>query len=155
MNQSEEPKVRIGQVFVSSVKFKHREDALRLSPRTEVDLSFAIDIEVKTAKGGEQGFIRIGLETKKDKAEDPLYSIRVEMIGIVKQEAGAQDFSAQNYLISSGAFMMYPFMREFIANLTARARFGPVWLKPMNFNALTDQMQASIDRETKETVDEG
>jgi preprotein translocase subunit SecB len=36
--------------------------------------------------------------------------------------------------------MLYPFLREAVANLTGRGRFGPVWLNPFNFMLLAQEV---------------
>lgn len=143
MNQSSDPKIRIAQVFVSSVGFSHREDALSLPHQTDLgNVSFAVNVEVATAPKGDQGLIRIILQTKPE--EKPLYSIRVEMIGMVVGEDPTESTLAQDYLVNSGAFMMYPFLREFIANLTTRGRFGPLWIRPINFKKIAEEMQQNM-----------
>lgn len=145
MTESTEPKIRIAQVFVSSVIFQHREDALTLPAKTDVGhLPFDVSVEIGTSPAGDQGIVKISMETPKEGR--PLYYVNVEMIGLVEQEAGAEKNTVRDYLIRSGAFMIFPFMRECIANITARGRFGPVWVKPVNFEALAKRMQENADR---------
>jgi preprotein translocase subunit SecB len=144
MSQSGEPKVRIGQVFVSSVAFEHREDALQLSPKTDLgNLTINVSVQVGVQRDGNAGFVKVIVAT--DNEQNPLYRFAVEMSGIIEADEGAPLKSANDYLINSGAFMMYPFLREFVANLTTRGRFGPVWLRPMNFRAITEGIQRSMD----------
>jgi hypothetical protein len=40
------------------------------------------------------------------------------------------------YFTTSGAALLYPFVRQVVADLTWRGRFGPVWLNPMNVAAM-------------------
>ena len=37
------------------------------------------------------------------------------------------------YVKSAAGPMLYPFVRETLANITSRGRFGSIWLKPFNF----------------------
>ena len=146
MTQSAEPRIKIGQVFVSSVAFAHREDVLQLSPKTEIgNLPLSVSVEVGVEKDGGKGFVVLRLATKDD--ERPLYLFRVEMIGLVARDKEETDdgINVHDYLIKSGAFMMYPFMREFVANLTARGRFGAIWIRPLNFKKIADNLQLKIE----------
>ncbi len=146
MSQSAEPRIRIGQVFVSSVAFEHREDVLQLSPRTEIgELAIKVGVQIGIQKDGKSGFVKIVVAT--DNEKNPLYRFAVEMTGIIENDSASNQEAAKDYLIRSGAFMMYPFLREFVANLTTRGRFGPVWLRPMNFKVVAEQIQKQMDEE--------
>ena len=141
MTQVSDPNIRIAQIFLSSVSFAHREDALRLPPNTGLgEMEVQINVEIEIAHGGDHGVIRLRAETRPD-AND-LYRLRVEMTAMVMHADGAEGMTVNDYLMKSGSFMVYPFLREAVANLTARGRFGPIWLRPINFKALAEQMNA-------------
>jgi hypothetical protein len=45
-------------------------------------------------------------------------------------------------VINGGVSMVFPFVREAIANLTMRGRFGPVWIDPLNVQAIVADAQS-------------
>jgi preprotein translocase subunit SecB len=47
-----------------------------------------------------------------------------------------------DYMASGGGPTLFPFLRECVANLTGRGRFGPLWLRPINFVQLAEQLTA-------------
>jgi len=48
----------------------------------------------------------------------------------------APNMPLDRYFTTSGAALLYPFVRQVVADLTSRGRFGPVWLNPMNVTAV-------------------
>lgn len=58
------------------------------------------------------------------------------MSAILEKIEEHEKFELGTYLTSKGCALLFPFIRETIANLTARGRFGPVWLNPVNVVAL-------------------
>lgn len=139
MPEHSEPQIRIGQVFLSFASFDHREDALQLPTNTPLgEIAVQLDVQIKIAEDGDGGIIRLRAGTKP--GADDLYRFRVEMTAMVAHAGGVGGMTVKDYLMKSGAFMVYPFLREAVANLTIRGRFGPVWLRPINFMALAEQM---------------
>ena len=133
--------IRLGQIFLASVNFTHRPDFLQVSPRTDIgEIGVDVTIEILRAEEGKKGLIRYIVQTRDD--QDPVYRFRVEMLGLV--ERTEPQANPQEFLVKSGAFVLYPFVREAVANLTARGRFGPIWLKPLNFVALAKQGKEAV-----------
>jgi preprotein translocase subunit SecB len=64
------------------------------------------------------------------------------MVAVVHQVDRAR-FPDQQLVEVVGA-MLYPFIREVVANLTIRGRFGPVWLNPFN---LRGAIQAAVQQQ--------
>lgn len=131
MDETKDPGLLIAQVFLLRAWFEHREDVLDLPHNTPVP---ELKIDVRTRIGfkpdDSEGIIILTVQTS-DKNENPLYRFLVEIAGSVKQEA-TKNMGVQEYLTKNGTAMLYPFLREVVANLTLRGRFGPVWLKPIN-----------------------
>ena len=58
------------------------------------------------------------------------------MSALVEQIGGHENFELEAYLKSNGWALLFPFVREALANLTGRGRFGPIWMNPVNVLAL-------------------
>jgi preprotein translocase subunit SecB len=150
MDETKQPGIQIQQVLLWSAQFEHRKDALSLPPMTRVELGIELEITAMAAEDGSQGAIVLKVRNNAE-SQDALYRLSFEMMGIVQKEAESPNMTVQEYLEKNGAATLYPFLREAVANVTARGRFGPLWLKPFNFVALGqgEWSHAPVDAQTE------
>ncbi len=136
MDPKRQPGVQFGQIYLSELQFSHRRDALNLPHSTPVDLD-RVKLEATIAERADHKVavltVRVSTDPKDGKA---LYQFVVEMVATVSVAEGEKNLPPAAYLKTAGPSTLYPFLREVVANLTMRGRFGPVWLKPFNFQAL-------------------
>lgn len=135
-DRTKPPGIMLGQIFLERAQFGHREDALMLpanTPLGEPNLLFSFKGGV--APDDKTGFVRVTVQSKPD--ERPLYNIDVAMVALVQTQKGKENMPLRDYVRTAAPTMLYPFVREVVANLTWRGRFGPLWLVPMNVAAAT------------------
>src|SRR4029077_15802182 len=126
----------IGHIYVNHVSFSHRPEAMSLPPTTSVSLDkIKLEIQVGEREDRKAAICTLRVWTDPD---DPkaLYQFSVEMVATASAVEGEENLPPAEYLRTSGPATVYPFLRELVANITARGRFGPIWLKPFNFQAL-------------------
>jgi preprotein translocase subunit SecB len=129
MDESSQPGLKIGQVFLAQAQFEHREDALTVSPKTAVELSIEIGVQTRVTDDGKRGVIVLSAATDSD---DQLYRFRVEMAGLVSADESSPNLEVRDYLAQQASAMMFPFLREAVASITGRGRFGPIVINPIN-----------------------
>ncbi len=135
VDRTQQPGILIGQVFLERAHFSHREDALTLPHDTPIGRPvLTVNFQGGVSPDGKAGFVRISVQTKPE--ERPLYILDVAMAAMVEVEEGKANLSLHDYVRGPGPAMLYPFIREVVANLTWRGRFGPLWLTPMNVGTL-------------------
>jgi preprotein translocase subunit SecB len=136
VDQKRQPGVQFGQIYLSELRFSHRRDALNLPHTTPVDLD-RVKLEARIAEQADHRVavltLRVSTDPKDGKA---LYQFLVEMVATVTVAEGEPNLPPAAYLKVAGPATLFPFLREVVANLTMRGRFGPVWLKPFNFQSL-------------------
>jgi preprotein translocase subunit SecB len=133
MDETLQPKIRIAQIFLERATFAHREDFLAFSPDTNVSAEVEIGLEVGVSSDGAKGRIRLSAASKPE--SESLYTFDLVMTALIERE-GEGNMPLERYLFTSGGAMVVPFLREAVANLTGRGRFGPLWLKPINLHAV-------------------
>ena len=139
MDETKQPGLQFAQIFLASVHFEHRKDALSLPPNTSVgELQIQVNIRAGGTDDEKMGIVAVSVATT---GEDPLYRFSLEMVALVEQEAAAKNLSVQEFVTKFGPATLYPFIRETVANVTGRGRFGPIWLKP--FNVTTTQWESA------------
>jgi len=130
------PGILVGQIFLDRAHFGHREDALVLPPDTPLgqpNLTFSFEGGVSPDE--KTGFVRVTVRSKPE--ERPLYNLDVAMVALIQAETGKENMPLRDYVRTAAPTMLFPFIREVVANLTWRGRFGPLWLVPMNIAAAT------------------
>ncbi len=128
-------KVMISSLVLGRSEFRHTGDFL--ATPTMALPNAPIGIEVGILRGVEPQNVAIRLVVTLDDPESP-YAFTVDyyvlMAFDLEGEEPPKDFDHR--LMVTGATMAFPYAREMLSNLTARGRFGPVWLNPTDFNAL-------------------
>lgn len=146
MDQTKAPGIRIAQILLERAVFEHREDFLALPPNTPIG---APDITLTTTAGqspdNKRGIIKLRVQTKPE--QRPLYNVDVEMTALVEVEEGKENMSIEQYIRVSGPAMIYPFIRQVVADLTFKGRFGPMWLNPVNFIAAAKNLRSVLGEE--------
>ena len=140
------PGLGIVQIFLESAEFSHRADALGLPPTTPAIIG-GVNVEVATdvAPDENSGFIRLAVST--DPEARPIYSVRLSMVAFAARQPGLEHMTVKEYLNRYGVVLLYPFLREAMASLTMRGRFGPVWLNPINPQVVTRALEEGEGRE--------
>lgn len=142
MDTTKQPGIQIAQVILLGAQFAHREDALALPPNTPIpDLPLQIEVKVGGKPGDPAAVLRLRVFT--ENRPESLYTFDIEIAALVTRIAGEENLDPFAYVNSMGPAAFFPFLREAVASVTMRGRFGPIWLKPMNFLALSQQAAAA------------
>jgi preprotein translocase subunit SecB len=134
VDPTKQPGITIGQVYLESARFSHRADFLNLPAAARQDLTLGTQVELAVGPDQNTGVLRLTVST----APNPmgLYELEIKVGALLHRTPGQENMTIQEYAANSGVPLLYPFVRETIANLTGRGRFGPFWLHPVNFLAL-------------------
>ncbi len=126
--------MELGQIVVEKATFRHREDYLTVPPKTPVGpLPLGLGVELALSNDKRRGAIRVILNT--DETQKPLYVLDISLVALIQAIRGHENMTVEQYATVNGAALLMPFLRELVANLTSRGRFGPVWLNPVNLAA--------------------
>ena len=137
MDKNQQPGILIAQVYLERAQFSHRDDASNLPPNSAWQPNMKVGFQGGVAPDEQTGFVRITVQTKPE--ERPLYNIDLTMIALVAVDAKRENLPLKDYVRGAAPAMLYPFVREAVAGLTWRGRFGPVWLSPFNVAAVMSQ----------------
>jgi hypothetical protein len=124
--------IRISQVFLLEARFAHRTDALSL-PHTTPHPEGLVNCQVRLYEGADPSTAAAGVRIQTaEEDQKALYRYSVEMVAVVTAVPGEENLPPSEYIRGPAIATLVPFIREAVANLTMRGRFGPVWLNPMN-----------------------
>lgn len=137
MDPTRQPGVSIGQVVLEKVQFEHRGDYLAFPPKTDIeDLSVRLSFQAGLTPDKTKGVLRVRAQTPE--TANALYRFDLTMAALIEVKPGEANMPLERYATISGVGLLYPFLREAVANLTQRGRFGPVWLSPLNVAAAVE-----------------
>lgn len=134
MDETKQPGLQINQILLTEAHFAHRKDWMALDPKTDIG-EVPINIQVKIAGKTGEKTAAVSIRAMTPDGSDSLYSFSVEITAIVSAIPGQENLDPAEYARNMGPAAFFPFLREAVANLTLRGRFGPLWLKPFNFTA--------------------
>lgn len=138
MDAKREPGVRIDQVFLIGARFSHRPDFLSLPARGEVPAQeVSVSFKILGSPGAKRAGVAVKVETNPED-KSAYYQFSVEVGALVSAIEGEENLPPLDYVKQAGGSFIFPFVREAVANLTARGRFGPVYLKPFNVRLATE-----------------
>lgn len=134
----------IAQVMLARADFKHRADFLSLPPDTK-NGNGAVEIAVECQHSAAESLAMVQLRAHNTDDREALYSFDVQMVVILNLHGRPPSVPAEHKaLAGTGAAILFPFVRETVASLTSRGRFGPLWLQPMNVRAVLDAGNAEV-----------
>jgi len=97
------------------------------------------DTEVSLKEMGDRGICQVILSTHPGSS----YELKLGMTALVRVIPGQENMTIREYLASGNCVAaLFPFLREAIANITGRGRFGPVFLDPINIREFAKQIQS-------------
>jgi len=141
--------IKIVQVFLETVQFTHRSDALSLPAETKPNVgNLKLQVELGLTSDEKRGYIN--LEARTDPSLSPVYNFEIGMVCLValEEREGTPKLSLREFLDSPAAInIVYPFLREAVANVTQRGRFGPVWMNLVDPKAfgLSEKPSAPVE----------
>ncbi len=142
MDKSKKPGIEIAQICLEGVSFSHRADYLRLPAKTTVDVGDVdVHFEVGLAEDEDRGVARVRVSTKAK--NNPVYNFDITIVGLFKVDEHAPNMTLREFFPISFA-TLFPFVRQAVADLTMRGRFGPVWIHPLNLIAIAKKTKAKL-----------
>lgn len=146
----------IGQIVLVHAHFSHRDDFLNHPPNALQNVELGTEVQVRISEGAYhvpdsatgRAVAGVGVRiTTKQSTPAPLYSFDIEVMALVIADSPEPALPPLEFVAQSGFATLFPFLRETVANLTMRGRFGPIWLKPLNIQAaVADAIAGSKER---------
>ena len=141
---------RIAQIVLSDASFSHRPDFLSLETTTKVPTGpLELSLECEVSAPDRVAIVRLRASNDSAPADASLYRFNLCLLAMLElsSESGLGE-GDEKVLAITAASMLFPFLRETLASLTSRGRFGPIWLQPVNVRQLiADNAQKPVANE--------
>src|ERR1019366_6697764 len=130
-DQTAQPGIIVDRIALKKVQFELAGEA---SVETGVAARHEIALGILADASAGSYHITAGLRTP---AEHPgPYRFEIVMEAIVREDPAARNMSAEHYARQYGWALLFPFIRERLADLTSRAAKGAYLLPPTNVMAI-------------------
>lgn len=102
-----------------------------------------LDVEIGTGVGVKDNIVNVQLKVnvKQMQNNTPLSELSATMVGTFEKNGESPINNMEDFGRINGASIIYPFIREHIANLALKAGLGPILLPPVNFQKLNKNKQ--------------
>lgn len=133
-------KITISAIHLEEARFAHVGDYLAALPAATAAQHVAdLQVQVLHADNPQTAGVRLSARSAE---RSPQYDFFVSYV-ILFQLEGERPAAFDERIAVTGATMLMPFVREAVATLTTRGRFGPVWLNPINFSGSLKHTEAT------------
>lgn len=132
-NINKDPGILLNEIYQGECHFSHSPNVLSLPKSTKPEvgpLEFTAEITIRDDKRA--GRVKITVASTK---QDSVYIFKLSMVGLFSQ-SDDPNMPMKQFMKGPAITIMFPFLREALANLTSRGRFGPVYLNPINTKLL-------------------
>ena len=102
-----------------------------------------LDVEIGTGVGVKDNVVNVKLSVNVKQMENGIAQSEMSatMVGIFEKTGESPLNDMEEFCRINGASIIFPFLREHIANLAMKAGLGPVMLPPVNFQKLNKNKQ--------------
>ena len=118
------------------------ESNLSREPNFNFD-NLKLDVAIGTGVGVKDNIVSVELRVnvKQMQNDTPLSELSATMVGTFEKKGDSPIDNMEDFGRINGASIIYPFIREHIANLAMKAGLGPIMLPPVNFHKLNKKKQ--------------
>lgn len=128
---SKQPGIRVDGMFVQSAQFSHADGFLDLPADTRFNGGLQIGASHALRADGKAA--RITLAASTDPQQQQPYKFEVVVVAQISELEGLQNLPIKDFISSAASIsLVYPFLRQTVAEITRGGRFGPVWLNVIN-----------------------
>ena len=102
-----------------------------------------LDVEIGTGVGVKDNVVNVKLSVNVKQMENGIAQSEMSatMVGIFEKTGESPLNDMEEFGRINGASIIFPFLREHIANLAMKAGLGPIMLPPVNFQKLNKNKQ--------------
>lgn len=141
-------KLTIAQIVLEQCEFKHRDDYLSVpSDKPPGEAGLTLSSQVLRAKNAPNEKALVRLHAASDSNATYVFEVTyVVFYGMAWDEGESVPADLEKRLMVTGATMLLPFVRETVASLTSRGKFGPIWVAPTNIADLSANAESDSPR---------
>lgn len=141
MDETKAPGIKVAQVFLSRFEFSHADNAINLPANTPMPES---EVQVKIQHGTDETRTKglVGITVSSLPTPNYLYKFSGELVALFEVDKDNPNMPLESFLKVNGAAFLFPFVREAVATITLKGRFGPTWIQPTNVASMFHSEEA-------------
>lgn len=129
--------IELKSLFLLNTEFKRPLDF------NSKDEKISLGISIKDKRSGNILTVFLGIQVFMENQPD--FLANVEMAGIFEYDSNNIPIAIDDFAKINGPAILFPFIREHLATLSAKANMNRILLPPLNFVALAKESKPSED----------
>lgn len=147
MDKNKQPGIKIDRMILEAVNFQVNPSFV---PQASDGINVDMQVNVQKNLIKLERKLRLGLEIKLfEKYDNPPFRLTVLVAGYFSVDNDAELENLEEFSNIQGPALIFPFVREIIANLSMRTGLQPLILPPTNIWHLLGQSQSMPDKKQK------
>lgn len=132
MDKTKQPGIAFNAMVLKSLHFDRDPAALE---KPNVDINFAQVIGLSPDKTN----LTIEITTTVKELEKSLFSLSTTFVGLFAVVPGQENMTLEEFAQVNGPALMFPYIRELIADITLRSGLKPVIFPPLNIHMMMNK----------------
>lgn len=137
MDETKEAGIRVTGVVVEHLRF----DDVPAGVERPKNLRYGFRIERRPGELAAEAVLHLTISA--GEGETSPFVLDVSMAGRFEQDAADANLPMDTFLRVNGPALVLPFVRELVANITVRSRYGLVLLPTLNVVALVQRLESA------------
>ncbi|HET7586444.1 MAG TPA: protein-export chaperone SecB [Gemmatimonadaceae bacterium] len=135
MDAAREPGIVFRSVYVERIRFDDLPDGVTRPD----DFQYLIGIQRTHLEHPDAAEVTVRLRITATGPDFAKFGVEVGVVGRFEPDPASPNLSLTDFANHQAPALVMPFVRELIANITARSRVGPILLPPINILALAQR----------------
>jgi preprotein translocase subunit SecB len=146
MNKDSQPGINFKKIVIEKVQLETNPDYYETRGSIPVDIAFKINRDLIKSKR----LLKLSLDVSLfDKTNSPPFRIFISIAGYFTVENDDSLKNLEKFSDIQAPALIFPFVREFVADLTMRTGYPPLLLPPINITALVGQAPKKVKQKSK------
>lgn len=146
---TKQPGLVIKEIFLTHSRFQSRPNPVG-QPGTAAEHEHVVSVTLSTYRRTDGRAAAVAVRVLTTPESKGAYQFDVEMGAVVEISEGEENLPPDEYVRTAGGALLYPFLREHVANLSMRAKHGALWLRPFNLQVAANAVpDASAEAQVK------
>lgn len=133
---------RFDSIRLRELRFEDKDTSSPAHPTRELELRVEVGIDVPEDES--RASVTLNLVIKPKDSED-FDTLSIVLVGVFVPTADEYRTKLEEFAQGQGAALLFPFIREIVANVTARSRGGVILIPPLNLYQLRTESQKAAE----------
>lgn len=136
--------------YVKDLSFENPNPLGAFSSTSTTTPNISVDVQVKAQNLGNGNFeVILEFKASGKRDTDTLFVVELDYAGVISVAQELSEQEVERYVMVEAPTLLFPFARGIVADATRDGGYPPLFITPINFEALFAQQQQAMASEKK------